>query len=375
MKIAIVANNEHPVSHMTGYGVEAHTYTLAEGLVKKNHDVTLFASGDSETSARLVSVHPIGTALDPAIPKDQYKHYTKLLYEKAFADTNFDIIHCHDPTLSIDFSARTATSVLSTVHSPWNETRYPISLLTELSKKYINHWLIAVSEFQRIAIAKTIAQVKRVHHGIDVSSIISSDTSGNSILFLGRINERKGILDALKTAHDLNRSLHVAGFASHPEEKTLLENLRSRFSSSQITFSDKILPPREKYRLLADTKLFIFPIQWEETFGLVMIEAMATGTPVIAYARGSVPEVVEDGKTGFVVNPSDDDIRGNFTVKKTGSTGLIDAVERIYSVPEEEYRQIRRNCRQHVEKNFSADRMVANYEQVYEDILSQQSKT
>lgn len=100
-----------------------------------------------------------------------------------------------------------------------------------------------------------------------------------------------------------------------------------------------------------------------------MIEAMACGTPVVAYARGSVPEVIKDGETGFIVNPSDTDIRGNWIIKKTGIEGLCEAVERIYSMPEDQYRQMRRNCRAHVEKNFTVERMVDEYEKVYKEIL------
>lgn len=101
-----------------------------------------------------------------------------------------------------------------------------------------------------------------------------------------------------------------------------------------------------------------------------MIEAMACGTPVVAYARGSVPEVIKDGETGFIVNSSEEDKRGDWIVKKTGIEGLCEAVEKIYSMPEEQYRQMRRNCRTHVEKNFTVERMVGEYEKVYNQILS-----
>lgn len=101
-----------------------------------------------------------------------------------------------------------------------------------------------------------------------------------------------------------------------------------------------------------------------------MIESMACGTPVVAFARGSVPEIIKDGETGFIVNPSDDDIRGNWIIKKTGIEGLCEAVERIYSMPEKQYLEMRKACRAHVEKHFTVERMVDEYEKVYEEILA-----
>lgn len=108
------------------------------------------------------------------------------------------------------------------------------------------------------------------------------------------------------------------------------------------------------------------------SFGLVMIGVMSCGTPVVAYARGSVPEVIKDGETGFIVNPSDEDKRGDWIIKKTGIEGLVEAVKRIYSMPENQYQQLRKNCRRHIENNFTAERMINDYVQVYQEILHSQ---
>jgi glycosyltransferase involved in cell wall biosynthesis len=120
---------------------------------------------------------------------------------------------------------------------------------------------------------------------------------------------------------------------------------------------------------LGSGKLFIFPTRWEEPFGLVLVEAMACGTLVVTFACGSVPEVIKDGETGFIVNSSEEDKRGDWIVKKTGIEGLCEAVERIYSMPEEQYRQMRRACQAHVENNFTVEKMVDEYEKIHKQIL------
>ena len=138
----------------------------------------------------------------------------------------------------------------------------------------------------------------------------------------------------------------------------------------KIVFHLGFLEQKELVSYYQNAKLFLFPIEWEEPFGLVMIEAMAAGTPIVAFARGSVPEVIKDGETGFIVNSSDEDKRGDWIVKKVGIDGLCEAVERIYSMPKDHYRQMRKNCRGHVEKFFTIEKMIDNYEMVYKQITN-----
>ena len=123
-----------------------------------------------------------------------------------------------------------------------------------------------------------------------------------------------------------------------------------------------------KNQLYGKASYFLYPIVWEEPFGLVFLEAMASGTPVIAFAKGAVPEIIKDGETGFIVNPLDNDIRGDWIIKKTGIEGLAQAIEKISSMSDTEYRQMRQNCRKHVEENFIVEKMANEYVEVYKKI-------
>jgi len=192
------------------------------------------------------------------------------------------------------------------------------------------------------------------------------------MVFTSRLKKIKGVEEAINVALKTKRRLKLSGDIRGSEKEYFYHTIKPLIDKSQglVKFLHFVNHSMIPY-FFASGKLFIFPIQWEEPFGLVMIEAMATGTPVVAFARGSVPEVIKDGETGFIVNPSDDDIRGNFIIKKTGIEGLCEAVEKIYSMPEDQYRKMRKACREHVEKNFTVEKMVDAYEKVYEEIISQ----
>ena len=179
----------------------------------------------------------------------------------------------------------------------------------------------------------------------------------------------KGAHEAILVANKLRRELRITGLVES-ETKSYVEKAIKPLITSNIIFEEQDAgTPTDKNLIFGSAKLFLFPTQWEESFGLVMLESMACGTPVVAYARGAVPEIVVDGETGFVVNPSDNDIRGEFAVKKTGIDGLCEAVERVYAMGKKEYEQMRTNCRAHVEKHFTVERMVDQYEELYEKIL------
>lgn len=188
------------------------------------------------------------------------------------------------------------------------------------------------------------------------------------MFWIGRINPKKGVIEAAKVASSTGRKLSLMGYVE-PGYEEYLKKLNHSLDSAFVSLTEGFISRAEIHKLISKSKLFLNPILWEEPFGLVMIEAMASGTPVVAFARGSVPEIVKDGETGFIVNHSDTDIRGEFAIKKTGIEGLCEAVERIYALDSDNYQKMRSASRKHVEENFSVQKMVESYNLEYKKIL------
>lgn len=210
-----------------------------------------------------------------------------------------------------------------------------------------------------------------IPHGITCQEFTFSDIGDKHMVWLSRIHEKvnKGVIQAIDVANKLNRIIKMYGFVEESSQAYFEDKVKPLLTSfvefHRLTLEDTI----NKSEIFGKSKLFLFPLQWDEPFGLVLLESMATGTPVVAFARGAIQEIIKDGQTGFIVNSSDDDIRGDWIVKKTGIEGLCEAVERIYSLPQEQYAQMRKACREHVEKHFTVERMVNEYEKVYQKIL------
>jgi glycosyltransferase involved in cell wall biosynthesis len=172
---------------------------------------------------------------------------------------------------------------------------------------------------------------------------------------MNRISKEKGVEFAIKIAQKTKVSLDIYG----PGEKNYLKKAVSPYLNQKISYHGMVKKHSSKwYKVYSEAKVLLLPIQWEEPFGLVMIEAMACGTPVIAFGRGSVPEIIKDGKTGFICKPND-------------LNSIVRAVKKIYQMPEAEYKKMRNNCHEHVKKNFTTEKMVDNYEKIYYRILKQ----
>lgn len=378
MKIAQIAPVWKQVPPIKYGGTELIVSSLTEELVKRGHSVTLFASGDSQTKAKLSSV----TKKSISSYIFENKAYNKLAVEydiynnlMAFLNQNkFDLIHSHSSYIGAAFAAFSNKPVIHTLHTNLKEPEI------EIMSKSNNNFICSISDnFQTVN--KGIKYCDTVYNGINISKLKFHEINlNNCIISVGKFIPRKGFSEAIKVAINTNKRLRLAG--PIVEKNNNIEKWYFDIDYFRIEIAPFVKKNIEIVGEISQTeksdfmneKVFLMPISWEEPFGLVMVEAMACGTPVIAFAKGSVPEIVKDGKTGFIVNLSEKDKRGNWIIKKTGIAGLTEAVKRIYSMPENEYRKMRLECRKHVEENFTIEKMVDNYERVYKEVITDWNK-
>lgn len=379
LKIAQIINVWQSVPPVGYGGTERVVADLTEGLVKNNHDVTLFSSGDSKTSAHL-SYYFKDRLLHKKIPWNNYLYplsHFLWAYDEIKKSGDFDIIHGHlslaSDFLSLAFAREQKIPSVFTLHFPLplEEKNYDRRMLFDHLK---NMNFVSISSNQKTL---PLNYAGTVYHGITIKDFLFRQKSMNdSIVWIGRIVPEKGLEDAVEVSSRLRKKLLIGGRVDEENASNLTyykTQVEHRLQQTLVTQRGEISSV-ERNELMASSKCFLFPIKWEEPFGLVMIESMAVGTPVVAYARGAVPEVIKDGKTGFIVNSSEENKRGDWIVKKTGIEGLCEAVEKIYSLPEELYIQMRNNCRAHVEKNFVVERMVNDYERVYRQVIENSKK-
>lgn len=374
-KIAQIVNIWQSIPPIGYGGTERVVADLTEGLVKKGHDVTLFTTGDSKTSSNQASFFQ-ERLLNKSIPWNNYLYsLTHFLwaYDEIKKKGNFDIIHGHlslaSDLLSLAIASEQTIPSIFTLH-------FPLPLEEKLKDRRIlfeylkNMNFVSISNSQR---KLPLRFTGNVYHGISVDDFpFSQSPSNDYIVWIGRIVPGKGLEDAIEIANRLGRKLVVGARVDKESEsnfnyyKTQIEH---KLQQTPVINHGEVTS-KERNELVTSSRCFIFPIKLEEAFGLVMIESMACGTPVVAYAKGAVPEMIKDGQTGFIVNSSDSDIRGDWIVKKTGIDGLTEAIEKIYAMSESEYKKMRENCRAHIEENFTVDRMVSDYEKVYEEIIN-----
>lgn len=239
-------------------------------------------------------------------------------------------------------------------------------------KQSANCFFISISNAQR-KLLPDLNYLATIYHGIDTETFKFNLEGGEKIMWAGRAIPEKGIDIVVEVANGLKREAKLFGIPKGEYQtwlqETVLDKIKATNSSLPISFETG----RDRFQLVEHfqtSKLFLSPVSYEESFGLVLIEAMSCGTPVVAFARGSILEIIEDGETGFIVNPSDSDIRGNWIIKKTGIEGLCEAVEKIYSMSKEEYNKIRQASRKRVIQHFTVERMVNEYLRVYRDLIA-----
>lgn len=340
IKIAQLAPLWIPVPPRTYGGIELMLSLLTEELVARDYDVTLFASGDSKTSAKLISLTEKAIWLQKGLRSPHA--YISAALEKIYNHRkSFDLLHNHFDFFMFPLCLAETVPILTTLHRPID----PVAVQSYLAYDKIN--FCAISEDQRQSAEENgIKTVGVVYNGIAPEKYIFKETAEDYFMYLGRINKEKGIVDAINVAREAGVKLLVAGNIVGGEEwNYFLHEVQPLLNEENINFIGQ-LDFEEKVRLLGGARALLFPIDRREPFGLVMIEAMVCGTPVIAYRRGSVPEVIKDKKTGFVVDNKDE---------------MIEAIKKIDFIK-------RRDCRVHVEQNFTLKQMVDKYEEIYKKL-------
>ncbi len=336
MKIAMLS----PISWRTPprhYGPwESVVSLLTEELVDMGVDVTLFATGDSITRGRLSWVCPRPYSEDPSIePKVWECLHIASLFERA---AEFDLIHNHFDFLPLSYTGLVDTPVVTTIHGFSSPRILPVYRRYNQRVHYV-----AISDADR---SGELDYVATIHHGIDLSLFPYHSEPGDYLLFFGRIHPDKGTADAIEIARRTGLRLLIAGIVQ--DEQYFEEEVAPFIDHDQVEYVGSVGPDRRP-ELLGGARALLHLIHFDEPFGLSVVESMACGTPVIAYPRGSMPEIVRDGHTGYLVADLDE------------ATKAVEAIGRID----------RAACRQDVEQRFTARRMAQDYLRVYRTILGQ----
>lgn len=334
MKLAMLA----PIAWRTPprhYGPwEQVVSLLTEGLVRRGVEVTLFATADSVTSARLVAVCPRGYEEDPELDAKVWEclHISEV-FERA---PEFDLIHNHFDFLPLTYSALVATPVVTTIHGFSSPKILPVY------RKYDRRvFYVSISDADR---APDLTYIATVYHGIDLRMFTFREHPEDYLLFFGRIHPDKGTAEAIEIARRAGKRLLMAGII---QDRAYWEReVAPHVDGDRVQYLGSA-GPQLRDRLLGGALALLHPIRFAEPFGLAVVEAMACGTPVIAFPRGSMPELIRDGETGFLV---------------PGVEQAVEAVRRIPSLD-------RRRCRREAEERFSSERMVEDYLRVYRRIL------
>jgi glycosyltransferase involved in cell wall biosynthesis len=314
---------------------------VPEELVEAGHDVTLFATGDSTTQAKLIPVWP--RALRLARPHaDPVAAQAALLEAVAHQTANFDVIHCHIDWTHLPLLRRLGVPFLTTVHG-----RLDLPGLASVIRCFPDAPFVSISDNQRLPLREA-NWLGTVYHGLPIHSPRPSFEAGRYPAFLGRLTAEKGPEVAIRIALASGIPLQIAAKVPRAERRYFKERLEPLIDGHRVRLIGEV-NDQTKEGFLAGAAAMLFPIDWPEPFGLVMIEAMACGTPVIAFRRGSVPEVIEDGVTGFIVDDEED---------------AVQAVGRLAELD-------RRGVRAAFERRFTSKRMAGEYVRYYELLVNQ----
>jgi glycosyltransferase involved in cell wall biosynthesis len=336
MRIAQVAPLCERVPPKLYGGTERVVAFLTNELVKQGHDVTLFASGDSETAATLVPVCARAQRLDGGRMDSLAEHI--LMIEKVFQRAReFDVVHFHIAQMHFPLARRLPTAHVTTLHG-----RLDMPELISLYREFSDVPLVSISDAQRMPLPEA-GWIGTVYHGLPEDLLQFEPSTGSYLAFLGRISPEKRVDRAIDIAKRSGWPLRLAAKVDAADSDYFERDIRPLLDDPLVEFVGEI-GEDDKSEFLGHARALLFPIDWPEPFGLVQIEALACGTPVIAFRGGSVPEIVEEGVTGFIVDTIDDAVR---------------AVERLGEID-------RRTCRNVFERRFSVSRMARDYVRMYE---------
>ena len=337
MRIGILAPPWIPVPPPSYGGTEAVVHTIAVGLAEAGHDVVLAASGDSTCPVPRVPGLPDSSELSMDSARQEALHVIRA-YE---AMEDVDIVHDHTLLGPLSYRRTPAVPRATTLHGPFDDdlTRIYRAMNRDTS-------LVAISHHQ----ASTARGVKIdavIHHGIDVGSVRYSPSHNGGACFLGRMHPNKGLLQAIMVARQAGIPLRIGAKMREPFEQDYFHDVIEPLLGPDVEYLGE-LDTAQKYRLLGESVALLNPIQWPDPFGMVMIEALAAGTPVVATHRGSAPEIVSDGETGFLSD---------------SLQGLSEALQGCQWLR-------RSDCRRAAEQHFSAQRMVREYVAFYSALLA-----
>lgn len=369
LRIGQIAPLNVPIPPKKYGGTERIIDALCRGLSKHGHKIFLFAAADAKTGGKIIPITLKSLWADKTQETTAYYSYEMNVILQKSPRLKLDILHDHLGPFSLALYGGLNIPILHTLHVPTNKHR-------AWAYQKLNSKLISISNNQRKD-APQLNYIATIYNGTDTNLFPFNPNPKDYLLFLGEPVERKGIMEAILAAKKLKLKLIIAGrvplqISQMKDYSFFQKYVKPELNQGRIEYAGEVASEKTS-KLYREAKATFFPVHWEEPFGLVMTESMSCGTPIIAFAKGSVPEIIKDGETGFIVNSSPSDIRGNWIIKKTGIKGLCEAVDRIYAMPEKEYQQMRKNCRKHVEKNFTIKRMVDEYEKIYYKILQKNS--
>ena len=341
MRIAQIAPLHEAVPPKLYGGTERVVSFLTEELVALGHDVTLFASGDSITSAQLEPIWPRALRLDPAIRDPIAPHMLLMEAARRRAD-DFDVLHFHMDYWSFSLFGRQRTPFVTTMHG-----RLDLPELQPVFNTFPHVPIVSISDSQRRPLPQA-NYVRTVHHGLPANLLTPQPGKQEYLAFLGRIAPEKGPDKAIRIARAAGIPLKIAAKVDRVDQVYFDSVIRPMLADGGVEMIGEI-GDAQKPEFLSGAVGLLMPIDWPEPFGLVMIEAMACGTPVIAFNRGSVPEIIEPGLTGFIV---EDEV------------GAIDAVSKLGTLS-------RTKVRQRFDQRFTAKRMAEDYLAIYRSLAGE----